>query len=53
MIQSILIARRFADPVIAYVKNCRLVKGKIVCLMTYCVADDRENRELQEEWLIP
>jgi hypothetical protein len=53
MIQSILVARRFADPVIAYVKNRRRIEEKTVRLMTYCVADDRQNIELQEECLIP
>ena len=53
MIQSILVARRFADPVIAYVKNRRRIEEKTVRLITYHVADDRQNIELQEEGLIP
>jgi hypothetical protein len=53
LIQSILVARRFADPVIAYVKNRRRIEEKTVRLITYHVADDRQNIELQEEGLIP
>jgi hypothetical protein len=53
MIQSILVARRFADSVIAYVKNYLCIEEKTVRLITYNVAYDNQDIELQEECFIP
>jgi RecB family endonuclease NucS len=53
MIQSILVARRFADSVIAYVKNYLRIEEKTVRLITYNVAYDNQDIELQEECFIP
>jgi RecB family endonuclease NucS len=53
MIQSILVARRFADSVIAYVKNYLRIEEKTVRLITYNVSYDNQDIELQEECFIP
>jgi len=49
MIQSVLVARRFADGVIEYVKNRQNIEEKTVRLITYCVTEDEQNIKLQEE----
>jgi hypothetical protein len=48
MIQSILIAKRFADDVIDYVKTRRRVEEKTVRLITYRITDERQDIELEE-----
>ena len=48
IIQSVLVAARFADPVIEYVKNRRRIEEKTVRLITYRVADNKQTIELQE-----
>lgn len=49
MIQSILVAKRFSDAVIDYVKNRRRIEEKTVRLITYSVTEDKENIVLLEE----
>jgi hypothetical protein len=49
MIQTILVARRFAGAVVDYVRNRQLIEEKTVRLISYTVADDRQNLELQEQ----
>jgi hypothetical protein len=49
MIQSVLIASRFADAVIEYVKNRRRIEEKTVRLISYRVDDQKQNIELKEE----
>lgn len=49
MIQSILVARRFADTVIDYVGARKRIEEKTVRLITYCVTDDGKRIDLQEE----
>lgn len=46
MIQSVLVAKRFADPVINYVRNRQRIEEKTVRLITYRVTDDKQNIEL-------
>lgn len=49
MIQSILVARRFADDVIDYVRNRRRIEEKTVRLVSYKVTGDEDGIELREE----
>jgi hypothetical protein len=49
MIQSILVARRFADTVIDYVGARKRIEEKTVRLITYCVTYDGKRIDLQEE----
>lgn len=51
MIQSVLVARRFTNDVIDYVRNRRRIEEKTVRLITYRVTEDKRNIELQEELL--
>jgi hypothetical protein len=53
MIQSVLVARRFTDAVIDYVKNRRRIEEKTVRLITYRVTEDKQSIELQEESILP
>lgn len=53
MIQSVLIASRFADEVIEYVKNRRRIEEKTVRLITYRVDDQNQNIDLKEEFPLP
>jgi hypothetical protein len=48
MIQSVLIARRFSDGVIDYVRNRRRIEEKTVRLMTYRVIKAEQNIVLEE-----
>ena len=48
MIQSVLVARRFSDAVINYVKNRQRIEEKTVRLITYHAAKDKENIILEE-----
>jgi hypothetical protein len=48
MIQSVLVANRFSDGVIDYVKQRQRIEEKTVRLMSYRVADDRQSIELHE-----
>jgi len=48
MIQSVLVANRFADAVTEYVENRRRIEEKTVRLIRYRVADDRQTVELKE-----
>lgn len=48
MIQSVLVANRFSDGVIDYVRQRQLIEEKTVRLITYRLADDRQNIDLQE-----
>ena len=49
MIQSILVARRFADTVIDYVNARQRIEEKTVRLISYRVTDDGKGIDLQEE----
>ena len=49
MIQSVLVATRFTDTVLDYVKNRRLIEEKTVRLVAYSVTEDMQRIELQEE----
>jgi hypothetical protein len=48
MIQSILVASRFSDPVLEYVKQRLRIEEKTVRLITYRVADDLQTINLEE-----
>ncbi|MGI0015257.1 MAG: hypothetical protein ACREBU_17720 [Nitrososphaera sp.] len=48
MIQSVLVANRFADAAIDYVKQRQRIEEKTVRLISYRVSDDRQSIELQE-----
>lgn len=48
MIQSVLVASRFADDVIDYVKNRRRIEEKTVRLICYRVSEDKQEIDLQE-----
>jgi hypothetical protein len=48
MIQSVLVARRFTDGVIDYVRNLRHIEEKTVRLISYRVIDDKQSIELNE-----
>ena len=50
MIQSVLVARRFTDGVIDYVRNRRCIEEKTVRLITYRVTENNQDIELQEEF---
>lgn len=52
MIQSVLIANRFADDVIDYVTNRQRIEEKTVRLITYCVSEDRQSINLNEQLLL-
>lgn len=48
MIQSILVASRFSEPVLEYVKQRQRIEEKTVRLLSYRVASDRDNIKLEE-----
>lgn len=48
MIQTVLVARRFTDGVIEYVKNRRHIEEKSVRLIVYSVTEDNQSVDLQE-----
>jgi hypothetical protein len=48
MIQSVLVAKRFSDAVVEYIKNRRRIEEKTVRLISYHVTEDKQNVELQE-----
>lgn len=48
MIQSVLVARRFAGAVIEYVRSRRRIEEKTVRLIAYRVAEDKQSIELEE-----
>jgi hypothetical protein len=48
MVQSVLIAARFTDEVIEYVKNRRRIEEKMVRLLSYRVDDQKQSIELKE-----
>ncbi len=48
MIQSVLVARRFTDGAIDYVRNRRRIEEKTVRLISYRVDESRQDIELQE-----
>lgn len=48
MVQSVLVANRFADGVIEYVKNRQRIEEKTIRLISYCVADDKQSIKLQD-----
>lgn len=52
MIQSVLVARRFANDVIEYVKSRQRIEEKTVRLITYQVTEDKKDIELKEETII-
>lgn len=49
MVQSVLVANRFADDVIDYVRNRQRIEEKTVRLISYHVTEDKQSIELQEE----
>lgn len=49
MIQSVLVAARFADGVIDYVRSRRQIEDRTVRLLSYRVADDKRGINLTEE----
>lgn len=49
MVQSVLVASRFADGVIDYVRNRKLIEDRTVRLVSYRVSDDKQSVLLQEE----
>lgn len=49
MVQSVLVASRFADGVIDYVRNRKLIEDRTVRLVSYCVSDDKQTVLLQEK----
>lgn len=53
MVQSVLVANRFADNVIDYVRNRQRIEEKSVRLISYRVAEDTQSVELQEEPIMP
>lgn len=48
MIQSVLVARRFSDAVVDYVKDRRRIEEKTVRLVTYHITQDKQNIILEE-----
>jgi hypothetical protein len=48
MIQSVLVASRFADTVIDYIRNRQRIEEKTVRLISYQVADDKQSIKLRE-----
>lgn len=48
MIQSILVAWRFADPIINYVSNRQRIEDKTIRLVTYRLTNENQDIELQE-----
>lgn len=48
MIQTVLVASRFSDAVIEYVKQRQHIEEKTVRLITYRVGEDRQNIETKE-----
>jgi hypothetical protein len=48
MIQSVLVARRFSDPIVEYVRNRRRIEEKTVRLIEYCVIEDNLTIDLRE-----
>jgi hypothetical protein len=53
MIQSILVASRFADAAIDYVKKRQRIEEKTVRLVSYRVTENRQNVVLREELCTP
>lgn len=53
MIQFVLVAARFTDAVIDYVKKRRRIEEKTVRLISYSVPDHKQGIELREECLLP
>ena len=53
MIQSVLVASRFAEPVIQYVQNRRRIEEKTVRLISYRVIDDQQAVHLEEVFPLP
>lgn len=51
MVQSILVANRFADSVINYVESRQRIEEKTVRLISYHVTDDEQSIELRDELL--
>lgn len=49
MVQSVLVASRFADGVVDYVRNRKQIEDKTVRLISYRVSDDKQGVLLQEE----
>lgn len=49
MVQSILVANRFSDALIEYVRNRRRIEQKTVRLLKYCVNSDSTDIELSEQ----
>ena len=49
MVQSVLVARRFANDIVDYVKTRRRIEEKTVRLITYHISGDRQDIELVEE----
>lgn len=49
MVQSVLVASRFADGVVNYVRNRRQIEDRAVRLISYRVSDDKQSVLLQEE----
>jgi RecB family endonuclease NucS len=52
MIQSVLVANRFADDVVGYVTNRQRIEEKTVRLITYCVSEDRQSVNLNEQLML-
>ena len=48
MIQSVLVANRFSDPVLDYVRKRIRIEEKTVRLISYRVADDFQTIHLEE-----
>lgn len=53
MIQSVLVARRFTDAVVDYVKNRQRIEEKTVRLIAYQVTEDKQGIALQDESILP
>jgi hypothetical protein len=53
MIQSVLVARRFSDGVVDYVKNRQLIEERAIRLIAYQVTEDKQGITLQDESILP
>lgn len=53
MVQSVLVARRFSDAVVDYVRSRRRIEEKTVRLISYQVTEDKRDIELREVLVQP
>jgi len=49
MIQSVLVAQRFTEGVLEYVRTRQRIEEKTVRLVNYCVTEDKQDIKLHEE----